>query len=53
MKNILQYLIDLLFLKFGRAVSIWFNIKVVIASGGWQIASAKEIEMFDFFQAFL
>ena len=52
-KDVIQDLIDLLFLEFGRAVSIWFNIKVVIASGGWQIASAKEIEMFDFFQAFL
>ena len=53
MKNNLQDFIDLLLLEFGRAVSIWFNIKVIIVSGSWQIASAKEIEMFDFFQAFL
>jgi hypothetical protein len=52
-KNVIQDLIDLLLLEFGRAVSIWLNIKVIIVSGSWQIASAKEIEMFDFFQAFL
>ena len=53
MKNILQDFVDLLFLEFCRAVSIWFNIKVIIVSGSRKIASAKEIEMFDFFQAFL
>ena len=46
-------IIDLLFLKFGRAFSIWLNIKVIIVSESRQIASAKEIETFDFFQAFL
>ena len=46
-------IIDLLFLKFGRAVSIWFDVKVIIVSENRQIASAKEIETFDFFQAFL
>ena len=45
-------IIDLLFLKFGRAVSIWFDVKVIIVSERRQIASAKEIETFDFFQAF-
>jgi len=53
MKNNLQDFIDLLLLEFGRAVSIWFNIKVIIVVCSRQIASAKEIEMFDFFQAFL
>jgi hypothetical protein len=33
MKNILQDFVDLLFLEFCRAVSIWFNIKVIIVSG--------------------
>ena len=33
MKNNLQDFIDLLLLEFGRAVSIWFNIKVIIVSG--------------------
>ena len=47
MKNNLQDFIDLLLLEFCRAVSICFNIKVIIVSGSWQIASAKEIEMFD------
>ena len=46
-------IIDLLFLKLGRAFTIWLNIKVVIVSGSWQIALAKEVETFDFFQAFL
>ena len=53
MKNILQDFVDLLFLEFGRAVSIWFDVKVIIVSESRQIASAKEIETFDFFQAFL
>ena len=53
MKNNLQDFIDLLLLEFCRAVSIWFNIKVIIVVCSRQIASAKEIEMFDFFQAFL
>jgi hypothetical protein len=52
-KNVIQDLIDLLFLEFGRTVSIRFNIKVIIVNESWQIASAKEVEMFDFFQAFL
>ena len=46
-------IIDLLFLKFGRAFSIWFDVKVIIVTESRQIASAKEIETFDFFQAFL
>ena len=52
-KNVIQNLIDLLLLEFGRAVSICLNIKVIIVSKSWQIASAKEIKTFDFFQAFL
>ena len=52
-KDVIQDLIDLLFLEFGRAVSIWFDVKVIIVSENRQIASAKEIETFDFFQAFL
>ena len=52
-KDVIQDLIDLLFLEFGRAVSIWFDVKVIIVSESRQIASAKEIETFDFFQAFL
>ena len=52
-KDVIQDLIDLLFLEFGRAVSIWFDVKVIIVTESRQIASAKEIETFDFFQAFL
>ena len=52
-KNVIQDFIDLLLLEFGRAVSIWFDVKVIIVSESRQIASAKEIETFDFFQAFL
>ena len=48
-----KHFIDLLFLEFGRAFSIGFNIKVIIVSVGWHVALAKEIEMFDLFQAFL
>lgn len=51
-KNVIQDLIDLLFLEFGRTVSIWFNVKIIIVSESRQVASAKEIETFDFFQAF-
>jgi hypothetical protein len=51
-KNVIQDLIDLLFLEFGRTVSIWFNVKIIIVIESRQVASAKEIEMSDFFQAF-